>query len=120
MSHFYIVPGFIGKEENAMNKGTKIRTVVLLIAMINQAISEVGEPDFGNETVNLVYHIISYLFTLAAAVIAFWYNNDFTEAACRGTAITRQIKAEQSEDYVGEYFYTEPREGGVKDEQDDL
>ena len=52
-----------------MNKGTKIRTVVLFVAVVNQAISQVGDPDFGNETANLVYRIISYIFTVAAAVI---------------------------------------------------
>lgn len=59
-----------------MNKGTRIRTVVLAIAVINQAISQVGDPDFGNETANMIYRIVSYIFTVAAAAIAFWYNND--------------------------------------------
>ena len=93
-----------------MNKGTKIRTVVLAIAIINQAISQVGEPDFGNEAVNTAYRVISYIFTVAAAAIAYWYNNDLTEEAAIGTAITRQLKAEKSADYVGDYFFTEDAE----------
>ena len=85
-----------------MNKGTKIRTALLAVAIINQAISQVGEPDFGNETANMVYRIVSYIFTVAAAAIAFWYNNDFTEEACKGTAYTRMLKEQKNDDFVGE------------------
>ena len=107
---------------NEMNKGTRIRTVVLAIAIINQAISQVGEPDFGNETANTVYRIVSYIFTVLAAAAAFWYNNDFTEEACIGTAITRQLKQEQGADYIGDIFFTDkdPEEEEAEDEQDDL
>lgn len=104
-----------------MNKGTKIRTALLAVAIINQAISQVGEPDFGNETANMVYRIVSYIFTVAAAAIAFWYNNDFTEEACEGTGVTRQRKAEKKEGYIGDFFYSdedETEEEG-KDEDDE-
>jgi len=93
-----------------MNTGTKIRTVVLAIAVVNQAISQVGEPDFGNETANTVYRIVSYIFMVLAAAITFWYNNDFTEEACIGTGITRQLKAEKQDGYVGDFFYTDEEE----------
>ena len=102
-----------------MNKGTRIRTVVLAIAVINQAISQVGDPDFGNETANVVYRIVSYIFTVAAAAIAFWYNNDFTPEACLGTALTRQLKAEKEADYIGDRFFSDENkdeEGGDEDE----
>lgn len=104
-----------------MNTGTRIRTVMLAIAIINQAISQVGDPDFGNETANTVYRIVSYIFTVAAAAIAFWYNNDFTEEACIGTGVTRQLKAEKQADYVGDFFYEDEEEGEAEeDEQQDL
>ena len=93
---------------------------MLAIAIINQAISQVGDPDFGNETANTVYRIISYIFTVATAAIAFWYNNDFTEEACIGTGVTRQLKAEKQADYVGDFFYENDEEEETKDEQQDL
>ena len=94
---------------------------MLAIAIINQAISQVGDPDFGNETANTVYRIVSYIFTVAAAAIAFWYNNDFTEEACIGTGVTRQLKAEKQMDYVGDFFYEDEEEGEAEeDEQQDL
>ena len=94
---------------------------MLAIAIINQAISQVGDPDFGNETANMIYRIVSYIFTVAAAAIAFWYNNDFTEEACIGTGVTRQLKAEKQADYVGDFFYEDEEEGEAEeDEQQDL
>lgn len=99
-----------------MNKGTRIRTAVLAIAVINQAISQVGDPDFGNETANTVYRIVSYIFTVAAAAIAFWYNNDFTEEACIGTNLTRQLKIQrQAMEYENE-FLSEAMNEEVEDE----
>ena len=100
-----------------MNSGTKIRTALLAVAIINQAISQVGEPDFGDETANMVYRIVSYIFTVAAAAIAFWYNNDFTEEACIGTGITRQLKAEKKENYFGDFFYTEEEEEEAEEDE---
>jgi hypothetical protein len=47
-----------------------------------------------------------------------YFNNDYTEEARIGTGITRQLKAEQKEDYIGDYFFTEPVEE-EEDEQDD-
>lgn len=88
-----------------MNKGTKIRTIMFAIACVNQAIVSVGDVDFGNSTVNVIYKVISTAFTIIAGAIALYYNNDFTEEACIGTAITRQLKAEKSNDYIGDVFF---------------
>lgn len=99
-----------------MNRGTRIRTVVLAIAIINQAISQVGEPDFGNETANTVYRIVSYIFTVLTAAICFWYNNDFTPEACEGTGLTRLLKRMKKEGYTGEDFSGEDLEGCDEDE----
>ena len=90
-----------------MNKGTKIRTILFAIACVNQAIVSVGDVDFGNSTVNVIYKVISTAFTIIAGAIALYYNNDFTEEACIGTALTRQLKAEKSKDYIGEVFFDE-------------
>ena len=110
-----------------MNTGTKIRTVMLLIAVINQAISQVGEPDFGDERVNTAYKVVSYIFMVLAAAVAGWYNNDFTEEAAAGTGLTRQLKAEKKAGYIGDTFYDdvdeptdfEEDEGG-ENEQENL
>lgn len=103
-----------------MNKGTKIRTVALVIVLLNQANVNLGGWEFGNPTVDTVYKIISYLLTILASVAALYYNNDFTEEACRGTALTRQLKLEKKEGYIGDTFFEGATGEGVADEQDDI
>lgn len=102
-----------------MNKGTKIRAIAFAIACVNQAIVSVGDVDFGNSTVNVIYKVISTAFTIIAGAIALYYNNDFTEEGCIGTAITRQLKAEKRKDYIGENFFDDVEEE-EEDEQDDI
>ena len=76
-----------------MNKGTKIRTALFIITIVNQANVSLGVWEFGNETANLIYRIFSYLLTLIAGAAALWFNNDFTPEACEGTGLTRALKA---------------------------
>lgn len=76
-----------------MNKGTRIRTAIALIALINQALVTIGTVDFGNEISNQIYKWISLAFLVGAMVTSHWYNNDFTPEACEGTGLTRALKA---------------------------
>lgn len=101
-----------------MNKGTKIRTIALIIVLLNQANVNLGVLEFGNEYVNIAYKIFSYLLTLAAAVAAWWYNNDFSEVSNYYTGCMRQAKDEMKEGYVGERFFT--NEDGTLLERDIL
>ena len=85
-----------------MNNGTKIRVLIYVVALLNQANAMVGVWEFGNETVNTAYKVFSYLLTLGATAAALWYNNDFTPEAAQGTGYTRQLKAEaKGEEVVG-------------------
>lgn len=100
-----------------MNTGTKARTIAFALCCVNQAVASVGEIDFGSHTVNVVYKVISTALTIIVGAIALYYNNDFTEEACIGTGVTRQLKAEKRDDYIGDYFYTlDDEEVGDEDE----
>ena len=88
-----------------MNFGTKIRTAIAVIALINQALVTIGPVDFGNEISNQIYRWVSLIFLVGAMASSHWYNNDFTEEACVGTGVTRQLKAEQGKDYIGDIFF---------------
>jgi SPP1 family holin len=99
-----------------MNRGTKLRTFFFAVACINQSIVSVGDIDFGNQTANLIYKVISTAFTIITGAIALYYNNDFTEEACIGTGITRQLKAEKSKDYIGDIFFEDIDEEEESDE----
>ena len=97
-----------------MNLGTKIRTALFIITIINQANVSLGVWEFGNETVNLVYKIFSYLLTLAAGSAALWFNNDFTPVAAKHTGAMRLEKkgAEQTGIPLEEIEDLEPLEDG--------
>ena len=98
-----------------MNFGTKLRTIVAIIALVNQALVTIGEVDFGNELSNQIYKWISLIFLVGAMVTSHWYNNDFTPEACEGTGLTRLKKAQKKDGYIGEKFDDE-----VEDEQEDI
>ena len=89
-----------------MNKGTIIRTVLVIATCFNTALMATDVAQFNNDSVNLVYRILSLIANFVIVFCATYYNNDYTKEAAIGTGITRQLKLEQQENYVGDYFYT--------------
>lgn len=81
-----------------MNFGTKIRTVIAIVAVINQAFITIGPMDFGNEVSNQIYKWLSFLFLVGAVASSHWYNNDFTQVAANYTAAMREEKAMMNAD----------------------
>ena len=75
-----------------MNKGTKIRTVLVIASCLNTALMATDVAQFHNETVNLIYRIASVVLNFIIVACATWYNNDYTPEACEGTGWTRQQK----------------------------
>lgn len=96
-----------------MNIGTKLRTILTIATCLNTALMATDLTGFSNATVDSVYKIVSIVLNFIIVALTTYYNNDFTEEACRGTAITRQMKDEKKDDYIGDYFFAE---GGGKDE----
>ena len=99
-----------------MTFGTKIRTVLVVATCLNTALMATDVAQFGNETLNLIYRIASVVLNFVIVACATWYNNDYTVEACIGTGVTRQLKAEGLDNYIGEYFALnegagEPQEG---------
>lgn len=107
-----------------MNTGTIIRTILAVATVINSGAIATGIAEFENPTVNLIYKILSFCATAAILFINTWYNNDFTKEACIGTGITRQLKAEKKDGYIGDRFFDEKfldqNEEGEEDEHDAL
>lgn len=102
-----------------MNKGTIIRTILVIATCFNTALMATDVAQFHNAKLDLVYKILSVVANFVIVFCATWFNNDYTEEACIGTGITRQLKAEQKEDYEGEVFF-EKTEEEVEDESDNL
>lgn len=105
-----------------MNFGTRLRTVIAIIAVINQALVTIGPVDFGNEVSNQIYKWVSLIFLVLAVASSHWYNNDFTPIAAEKTGEMRAEKARlKGEDPVAipleEIEGLEPLEDGDDDEQ---
>ena len=99
-----------------MNFGTQIRTLLVVATCLNTALMATDVAQFHNETLNLIYRIVSVILNFIIVACATYYNNDYTEDGCIGTGVTRQRKAEKGKDYIGDYFYSDDEEVGDEDE----
>lgn len=70
---------------------TVARTVILALALVNQILSASGKPviNIGDETINA---LVSTGFTVIAAILAWWKNNSFTNAAIQADQVKKELK----------------------------
>jgi SPP1 family holin len=99
-----------------MDRGKIIRIILAVVAVVNDGAVMSGIAQFNDETLNKIYAVLSLIATAIALGINHYYNNDYTEEARIGTGMTRMLKMEKREDFIGEKFFTE--KGG--DDYDDL
>lgn len=76
-----------------MNTGTKIRTILAVATCLNTALLATDVTQFHNETVDLIYRILSVILNFVVVACVTWYNNDYTPEAAEGTGYTRKLKA---------------------------
>ena len=79
---------------NKISAGTIARTIILLLALINQCLSMAGVSPLPIED-EQVETIITTAWSVIAALIAWWKNNSFTQAALAGDALKNEIKARE-------------------------
>ena len=78
---------------NKISAGTIARTIILLLALINQCLSMAGVSlPIEDEQVET---IITTAWTVIAALIAWWKNNSFTQAALEGDKLMHTLKDEE-------------------------
>lgn len=72
--------------------GTIARTVCLALALVNQVLTVSGHSviNISDENINT---LISTIFTVSAAVAAWWKNNSFTQPALKADEIMREERA---------------------------
>lgn len=75
-----------------VTKETVIRTVVFVLAMVNQILTRKGYNPlpFSEER---TYIIVSDIVMYVAAIWAWWKNNSFTPEALEGDEYMRELKA---------------------------
>ena len=77
--------------EHKVSPDTIARTIVLALALINQLLINTGKtpiPIMEDD----VYQLVSIIFTIVTAVIAWWYNNSFTKHAVRADEYMKALK----------------------------
>lgn len=76
---------------------TIARTIVLALALLNQLLAI-----FGKGTIQIaendIYQVVSIVWTIASAIVAWWYNNSFTKHAIRADDYLASLKNGSQED----------------------
>ena len=65
-----------------ITKGTLIRTILLVFALINQILAVFGKSPIPIDD-DTVTNLISTVWTVIASLIAWWKNNSFTDKAIK-------------------------------------
>lgn len=90
-----------------MNAETRERTILAFLTALLDFLSAFHIIEFTDAQIQAVFKLLLVISTaIVWAYCSHYKNNDYTEAALKGTGITRQIKKEQTEGYIGERFYT--------------
>ena len=76
---------------NNVKIDTIVRTIVLIIALANQALAIAGKEVFP-VTEDQVYQVVTLIATVGASVWAWWKNNSFTKAAIEADKVLDQLK----------------------------
>ena len=76
---------------NNVKIDTIVRTIVLIIALANQALAITGKEVFP-VTEDQVYQVVTLIATVGASVWAWWKNNSFTKNAIEADKVLDQLK----------------------------
>lgn len=76
-----------------ISKDTIIRTIILIVALINQVLTACGKNPlpFSDDT---LYEAITLIVTIGASIWAWWKNNSFTQNAIVADDYLRELKNE--------------------------
>lgn len=77
---------------NTIKTETIIRTVVLILALVNNCLVMAGHSPLPIEDAQIT-ELLSMVFTIGAALWAWWKNNSFTKAAIQADEVMKTIKA---------------------------
>jgi len=77
--------------EHKASIATIVRTVCLALALVNQLLSAGGHSviPIDNETVN---QLVTAGVTIVTAIVNWWYNNSFTEAAIEADKTLERVR----------------------------
>ena len=78
-----------------ISAGTIARTIVLVLALINQVLTATGHAvlPIDDEQINT---LVSTAWTVIASLVAYWKNNSVTSAAIEADKVKEEIKSGKS------------------------
>ena len=79
-----------------ISSGTIARTVILILALVNQVLSVLGYKIIPIED-GQINDFVTIAFTIGSALAAWWKNDSFTEAAIEGDKYKDIVKEQQNE-----------------------
>ena len=105
----------MSENKTNISAGTIARTIVLALALVNQILTATGHAvlPITDEQVNT---LVSTIWTVAAAVVAWYKNNSISAAAIEADAVMKDLKAGVSlEDNKGTIEMPSNNKGEVLD-----
>lgn len=108
-----------------MDSETRRNTVTAVFVAILDFLAAFNIIEFTEAQYQAILKIVLVISTaIVWGYCSHYKNNNYTEEACIGTGITRQLKAEQKDGYIGDIFYTddyvhEYEEDGIEDRGSD-
>lgn len=78
--------------KNKISKETIVRTVVLVLVLVNQILTATGKNPLPFSEAAM-YEGISAVFTAAASIWAWWKNNSFTHKAIEADAYLQELRS---------------------------
>lgn len=78
-----------------ISAGTIARTIILALALVNQILSATGHAVLPIEDAQ-IESLVSTIWTMVAALVAYWKNNSVTTAAIEADKVLQEIKSGNS------------------------
>lgn len=79
------------QDKQQITAGTISRTIILVIALVNQLLTAAGYGVLPIEDAT-IEQLVSACFTVGAALAAWWKNNSFTQAAIKADTYKDALK----------------------------
>ena len=74
-----------------ISKGTIVRTVMLVIVIINLVLKQLGH-DLINVSESEILSVVEMLIEVAVIVVSFWKNNSYTQNAIKADEFLKNLK----------------------------
>lgn len=73
-----------------VSSGTIARTIILILALINQSLNILGYKVIPIED-EWINNAVTLMFTIGSSIAAWWKNNSFTETAIKADEYKRKL-----------------------------